>query len=495
MRVPPGVRHAAPPRPSAPARALAPIRGEFARQLMRIAVPITLQNLVFSSKSIVDAVMLGSQDPLDVAAVGIATKASFVVTIFLIGLSTGAAQIGAQVWGTASSSRGPRLQQTVWLAWAATAVFATVAFVAFFFFPEAVMSTGTAAPDVVERGAEFLRITSFTYLLFAYTSAVAVGLRVMHQPSISMVYALIGVALNVAANAVLIFGLFGAPALGVAGAAYGTLISAVVETALLALHLRVAGHLLARFPREVLRRIARTDVVLLLRLSLPAALNSTLWALGVFVFYALVSGVGVDAATAMAVLSPVDSFALAFAIGLANAVAVLVGGTLGGSRMEEAYRQARALIAVGLAVGVLTCLVALALRSPVMALFPTLSPDAVDLTTTLYVLMSIGFVLKSVGMVMVMGVLRAGGEARFCLLLDVFVQWVLLIPLALLLRIGFGVDPVYLYALMLVEEAVRITIAARRIRSRRWLRNLVGAEPATSPVEPAASSVEPVETR
>lgn len=451
---------------------------------MRIAVPITLQNLVFSSKSIVDAVMLGSQDPLDVAAVGIATKASFVVTIFLIGLSTGAAQIGAQVWGSTSADRGARLQQTVWLAWMASAVFAFIAFIAFCFFPEAVMATGTSSPAIIERGAEFLRITSFTYLLFTYTSAVAVGLRVMHQPTISMIYALIGVVLNVAANAVLIFGLLGAPAMGVAGAAYGTLISAVVETALLALHLRLTGHLLTRFPRAVVRRIQRSELSLLLQLSLPAALNSTLWALGVFVFYAIVSGVSVESATAMAVLSPVDSFALAFAIGLSNAVAVLVGGTLGGFRMDEAYRQARALIAVGLGVGVLTCLVALAVKSPVMWLFPNLSTDALDLTTTLYLLMSLGFVLKSVGMVMVMGVLRAGGEAKFCLLLDVFAQWVLLIPLALLLRFMFGVEPVYLYGLMLVEEAVRITIAARRVRSRKWLRNLVDAEPLETTVEP-----------
>ncbi|GII98949.1 putative MATE family efflux protein [Sediminihabitans luteus] len=449
------------------------VRGDFARRLLLIALPITLQTIVFSSKGIVDAVMLGSQDGADVAAIGIASRATFVVTIFLIGLSTGAAQIGAQVWGSGAAGRETRLRQTVWLGWAASAVFGLVAFVAFFAFGEQVIGTSTSSPVVIERGAEFLKIVSFTFLLFPYTSSLAAGLRVMHQPTISMIYALVGVGLNVALNAVLIFGLLGAPAMGITGAAIGTLVSAVVETGLLWLHLRVRRHVLAAFPRAELRAVRRPEVGLLLRLSVPAALNSTLWALGVFVFYAIVGGASVESVTALAVLSPVESLSLAFTLGLANAAAVLVGGTLGARRPDDAYAQALGLIRVGVLVGAVTALVVWALKVPVLALFPGLSPASLDLTGTLYTLMAVSFVLKSVSMVMVLGVLRAGGEARFCLLLDVFAQWVVLLPLAAVLRFVVGVDPVWLYCLLLVEEAVRIAIAGRRIRSRKWLRSLV----------------------
>ncbi|WP_278235749.1 MATE family efflux transporter [Isoptericola sp. AK164] len=448
------------------------LRGPAGRSLLRIAVPVTLQTVVFSSKSVVDAVMLGTQTEIDVAAIGIASKATFVVSIFLIGFTIGGAQIGAQLWGGERPDRAVRLRQTVWLTWATSTVCALAAFVTFAVVPEAVIGLGTDSAAVVERGAAFLRIVSPTFLLFCYTSAVAAGLRVMLQPTISTVYAVVGVVLNVALNAVLIFGLLGAPRLGVVGAAYGTLVSAVVETGLLAVHLLTTRHVLARFPRAELGLVTRAQTVALLRLSVPAACNSTIWALGSFAFYAVIGSTGVSAAAALAILSPVESLALALTIGLANAAAVVVGSTIGSGHVEDAYRQAWALVRLGLLVGVATCVVTWAAQDAVLGMFGAITPETRALTETLFAVLVVSFVLKSVSMVMVLGVLRAGGEVRFCLLLDVGAQWVLLLPGALLLRDVVGVGPVLVFALVLVEEAVRIGVAGWRIRSRRWLNDL-----------------------
>lgn len=451
---------------------IAALRGPDGRALLRIAVPVTLQTVVFSSKSIVDAMMLGSQTEIDVAAIGIASKATFVVSIFLIGFTIGGAQIGAQLWGSGRPDRAVRLRQTIWLTWATSTLCALGAFVAFAAFPEAVVALGTDSAAVVDRGAAFLRIISPTFLLFCYTSALAAGLRVMQQPTISTVYAVIGVALNVGLNAVLIFGLLGAPRLGIVGAAYGTLVSAVVETSLLALHLVATRHVLARFPRAELGLVTRGQVAALLRLSVPAAFNSTVWALGSFAFYAVVGSMGVSAAAALAILSPVESLALAFTIGLANAAAVVVGSTIGAGRLDDATRQAWALVRLGLVVGVATCLLTWAVHGAVLGMFGEITPATRDLTESLFAVLVASFVLKSVSMVMVLGVLRAGGEVRFCLLLDAAAQWGLLLPGALLLRDVVGAGPVAVFALVLGEEAVRIAVAGWRIRSRRWLNDL-----------------------
>ncbi|PFG44860.1 putative MATE family efflux protein [Isoptericola jiangsuensis] len=449
------------------------LTGPTARQLWRIAVPVTLQTVVFSSKSIVDAAMLGSQAEVDVAAIGIAGRATFVVTIFLVGFTIGGAQVGAQVWGRRDADRERPLRQTVWLTWATASVCGLLACLAFLTVPEQVVALGTDSPTVVGRGAEFLRVVAPTFLLFCWTSSVAAGLRVMRQPGVATLWAVAGVVLNVGLNAVLIFGLLGAPALGIVGAAYGTLASAVVETAGLALHLRLRRHALSRFPRAELRAIRAPQVRRLLTLSLPAAGNSTLWALGSFAFYALVGSTGLSAAAALAVLSPVESLALAFTIGLANAAAVVVGGSIGAGDLTGAYRQARLLVAGSVVVGLGTAVLTWALKSPLLALFPELSPATRDLTGDMFDLMAAGFVLKSVGMVMVLGVLRAGGEVRFCLLLDAGAQWGLLLPVAWLLRDVAGASALVLFAVPLLEEAVRIVVAGARIRSRRWLRDLV----------------------
>ncbi|MCB7134991.1 MATE family efflux transporter [Cellulosimicrobium marinum] len=446
-----------------------------ARPLLAVALPVAAQTVFFSSKGLVDAAMLGSQGEVDVAAVGLAARAMFVATMFVVGLSVGVAQLGAQIQGGAGPDRDARLRRTVRLGWAVSLAAGAAVALLFLVFPRAVMGLGTDSPEVVDAGAEFLRLVSVPYLLLPYTTAVGAGLRVSGAAATGMVYACLGVVLNVAANAVLITGLGPVPALGITGAAYGTVLSAVVETALLALHLRWRGHVLAALGRDARAGVRRDDLAPFLRLALPAATNSTLWALGTFAFYAVVGGMSVTSATALAILSPVESLALAFSVGLANGASVLVGARLGAGEREEAYALGRTLVVVSVVTGVVTCVLVRLLKVPVLGLFPGVSPESLDLTGTLYDVMVAGFVLKSVAMTMVLGVLRSGGEARFCLLLDVTAQWVLLLPLALVLRFVLDADPVLVFALLLVEEAFRLVVAARRIRSRRWLVRLVPA--------------------
>ena len=456
-------------------RARRALAGTAVRQVLGVAVPVTAQTLFFSSKGIVDAAMLGSQSEVDVAAIGLAARAMFVASMFVVGLSVGAAQLGAQIWGGDGPGRDAALRRTVWLGWVVSTAAGVVVLVLFLAFPREVVALGTDSPEVVERGAGFLRLVSVTYVLLAYTTSISAGLRVMGRASVGMLYAGLGVLLNVGLNALLITGLWGFPALGITGAAYGTLVSACVETLLLALHLRWGRRLLGSFPRADLAGIRRDDLLALVRLAVPAAVNSTLWALGAFAFYAIVGGASVHSATALAILSPVESLSLAFSVGLANGTAVLLGARLGAGAFDEAYALARSLVLVSAVAGAVTGLVVWLLERPILGLFPGVSPESLALTGELFDVMVVGFVLKSVAMTLVMGVLRSGGEARFCLLLDVVAQWVLLLPLAALLRFVVGAEPVHVFALLLVEETFRIVVAARRVRSRRWVASLVPA--------------------
>ncbi|WP_035054331.1 MATE family efflux transporter [Andreprevotia chitinilytica] len=449
------------------------IRGDFLWRLLLITIPITLQTVVFSSKSIVDTLMLGSLSEYDIAAIGIAGKALFVVTIFLIGLSLGGAQIAAQYWGSDQSNKKQKLQQTILLTWAATTCFALLAAATFYFFPQAIVASGTNSTEVIARGSAFLQITSINFLFFAYTCSIAVGLRAMHQPSITMVYSLLGVVLNIFLNWVLIFGRFGFQPMGIAGAAYGTLISACVETILLYVHLRWKSHLLSRFPSLVAKAIRHADIKLLLKLSIPSAINSTLWALGVFVFYAILGSVSVESLAALSILAPIESFSLAFLIGLSSAASILVGGSIGANKMEEAYDRAWGLVLFSLMVGVVTCISVWLFKQNILQMFSSLTPEVRQMTGQFFDIMVVAFIVKSVAMMMVVGVLRPGGEAKFCLYLDFFSQWVLLLPLAAYLRYGLGIDPIYIYGLLLVEEAIKVVIAYRRIKSRKWLNNFV----------------------
>ncbi|WP_051710302.1 MATE family efflux transporter [Andreprevotia chitinilytica] len=449
------------------------IRGDFLLRLLQITIPITLQTVVFSSKSIIDTLMLGSLGEYDIAAIGIAGKALFVVIIFLIGLSSGGAQIAAQYWGSEQANKEQKLQQTIFLTWLATTGFALLAAGAFYFLPEVIVGSGTNSAEVIARGSAFLKITSINFLFFAYTCSIAVGLRAMHQPSITTFYSLLGVVLNIGLNWVLIFGRFGFPKMGIAGAAYGTLISAGVETLLLYAHLKWHSHPLSHFPKQVMQAIRRSDVSLLLKLSIPSAINSTLWALGVFVFYAVLGSVSVESLAALSILSPIESFSMALLIGLSSAASILLGGSIGANRMDEAYERAWGLVLFSLMIGIITCVTVWLLKAQILALFSSLTPAVMRMTGQFFDVMVIAFIVKSVAMMMVVGVLRPGGEAKFCLYLDFFAQWLLLLPLAAGLRYVLNIDPLYIYGLLLIEESIKVVIAFRRIKSRKWLNNFV----------------------
>ena len=151
----------------------------FLRRLFAIALPITLQSMMFSSRSLVDVLMLGQLGEAEIAAVGVAARATFVTTIMLLGVTTGGALLTAQYWG-AGDKVGVR--QSTSLTWMISMVFAAFTVVLFVLFPEPIMRLTTDSDEVIRLGADYLVISSVSMFAVACVASMAVGLRAMHQP-------------------------------------------------------------------------------------------------------------------------------------------------------------------------------------------------------------------------------------------------------------------------------------------------------------------------
>ncbi|HCE1796347.1 MATE family efflux transporter, partial [Vibrio sp. 378] len=154
----------------------------FLRRLFAIALPITLQSIMFSSRSLVDVLMLGQLGEAEIAAVGVAARATFVTTIMLVGVTTGGALLTAQYWG-AGDKIGVR--QSTSLTWMIAMVFAALAVCLFVFFPQPIMGLTTDSQEVIELGSSYLVISSASMFAVACVASMAVGLRAMHQPGLS----------------------------------------------------------------------------------------------------------------------------------------------------------------------------------------------------------------------------------------------------------------------------------------------------------------------
>ncbi len=154
----------------------------FLRRLFAIALPITLQSMMFSSRSLVDVLMLGQLGEAEIAAVGVAARATFVTTIMLLGVTTGGALLTAQYWG-AGDKVGVR--QSTSLTWIISMVFAALTVALFVLFPSPIMGLTTDSAEVISLGADYLVISSVSMFAVACVASMAVGLRAMHQPGLS----------------------------------------------------------------------------------------------------------------------------------------------------------------------------------------------------------------------------------------------------------------------------------------------------------------------
>lgn len=446
-------------------------RGDFVRRLIAIALPITLQSIMFSSRGLVDVLMLGQLGEADIAAVGVASRAMFVTTIMLVGVTTGGALLTAQYWG-AGDKQGVR--ESTALTWLVAMFFALLTVLFFVSFPTHVMSVTTDSTEVINLGVEYIVITSLSMFAVACVSSMAVGLRAMHRPGLSTFFSGIGILSNVFLNWVLIFGKLGFPAMGIKGAAIATVLSGAIEVATLYGYLYYRKHLLAFKWCDIKAAAAVDKVVRFLKLSLPTTFNFLAWAGGLFAYHAIMGQSGVQGLAALSVMTPVESISLSLLIGLSNAAAVLVGNQLGAKNNEAVYYQALGLTFICFCTSIVVAIALYFVQAPILNSFSALTEETRALSEKFILILSVGIVLRSVPMTVIVGVLRAGGDVKFCLYQDVIAQWVIGIPLAAIAAIYFNVAPEWLYLMFLTEEAIKWGGSLYRMKSKKWVKNLIG---------------------
>ncbi|EKO5121431.1 MATE family efflux transporter [Vibrio fluvialis] len=445
-------------------------KGDFLRRLVAIALPISLQSIMFSSRGLVDVLMLGQLGEAEIAAVGVAARATFVTTIMLVGVTTGGALLTAQYWG-AANKQGVR--ESTALTWLVSMFFAMFTVALFLFFPTQIMGLTTDSARVNELGTEYLVITSFSMFAVACVSSMAVGLRAMHKPGISTFFSGIGILSNVFLNWILIFGKFGFPAMGIQGAAIATLLSGFIEVVTLYGYLYGKHHLLAFHLGDIRAVLVWHTIARFLKLSLPTTFNFLSWAGGLFAYHAIMGQTGVQGLAALSVMTPVESISLSLLIGMSNAAAVLVGNQLGAKNYDAVYYQAIGITILSFVVGILVAMLLFVIQIPILNSFSALTVETRELAEKFIMILSLGIVLRSIPMTVIVGVLRAGGDVKFCLGQDMIAQWLIGIPLAAFAAIYLNVKPEWIYLLFLTEEVVKWFGSSWRMKSKKWMRNLI----------------------
>lgn len=434
---------------------------------LSIAIPIGLQNLLTYGVNLMDSIMVGSLSEVELSAVTVATQPFYLFMTFMMGVTSGAGVLIAQYWGKNDKNTISKVFGIVIQISLITGLFITAIVL---FFPRQVMSLYTPEEQVIEYGVQYLRVVVFSYLPFAFTNGYIACVRNVERVKIAVVTYSVSFAVNVFFNYAFIFGKFGAPAMGVAGAGVGTVVARYTE---LAIVLFYALKMETRVKLEW-QTILHSEKWLLgdyIKLAVPVVINEMLWAVGTSVHNAILGRMedSVTALTTVSIVTTAYQVATVFIYGAASATLVLVGKQIGEKNFDEARQTAKKLVMACIGIAVITATVFLLSKNGFMS-FYTISPETHEaLNNTMFVAAAM-ILIFSINMACIVGVFRGGGDTKFAMYLDIFSVWCVAIPLGMVGAFAWKLPIPAVYFLLRFDEVVKAFLCFFHFRSGKWLK-------------------------
>lgn len=439
----------------------------FYRDLIRIALPIALTNLVISAVNIVDTIMVGRLGATELAAVGLGNQVFFLLILILFGVCSGAGVFIAQFWGKQDIA-GIRKTTglSLLLALSVALVFALLAGL----IPSTILAWYSKDTGLVTVGTPYLRTVAFSYPLAAVSFCFSLSLRGVERVRLPLVATCISLSVNVVLNYLLIFGHFGFPALGVRGAAIATIVSRAIEAAITV----VGAYALKTAPAGSLKELLAWRGVFAsryARIAAPVVINEFAWALGITIYNLVFARINTNAIAAFNVVSTVSQLAMVLFLGTANAAAVMLGKCIGEGDRPRAFKWARRFSLLAPLVG----LGMSALLIPARWLLPLLfsiNDAAMHQVLMMTLVLAFVFPFKVFNLHFIVGICRAGGDTRFGAFFDIFGVWGLGVPLAFLGAFAFKLQPWQVFVLVNLEEVAKLFLGLARLKSRKWLNDV-----------------------
>lgn len=441
---------------------------EYFQQIFKIALPISLQNLVTSSLNMASVVMIGQMGDVPVAAVGLANQVFFLLNLVLFGIGSGTAIFTAQLWGKRDVEN---IRKVMGLSIRLSVGAAFFFFLIAQFIPEQILAIYSTDVRVTSLGADYLRIFSWSFLFFAVTFCYVFVLRSTGNVKLPVYISVFSLVLNAILTYGLVFGKLALPMLGVNGAAIAILVARGVECGILLIVTYSNKASPAAATLKELRFFDWGFTWRIMRPVLPVALNEIFWSFGITTYNIIYARMGTEALAAINIFSTIDQMAFIFFIGLGNATAVVVGNKIGAGEPETAYRYAGRSVALTMGLGVLVGGLVLLLRNPVLSLY-NVSPTVLINAYNILSIAALAVWLRASNMIIIVGILRSGGDTIYSLILDGLVIWIVGVPLAALGAFYFNFPIQFVYLMVLSEELTKFIAGLWRYFTRRWIHDL-----------------------
>ena len=434
------------------------------KEIVRLALPIALQQFMTALVGACDAIMLGKLSQDAMSAVSLATQVTFVFNLFMFAFMAGENMFVAQYYGKGDYTG---ISQVFSLVTKICGCIAVVFLAGTLFFPEQLMRILTNEETLIVLGSEYLRVIGISYVFSGIAQIFLAIMKNCGAVNMSTLINGVMVILNIALNAVFIFGLSGFPKMGIKGAALATVLATVVQ------FLWSVGYVLCRI-RAVKFSLRSCEKKLFGRFwqkTVPLLINNLAWGIGFSMYSVIMGHLGTDAVAANGIANISKNLVVCFCLGLGNAGSIIVGNRLGADRLQEAKEVGETLTKTAIIAGIVSGLVLIAL-SPFITKMIDLTPTARGYLQKMLLISSYYIAGKSVNCMTIGGIFAAGGDSKFGMLCDSVTLWCIIVPLGCICAFILKLPVMVVYFVLNLDEIIKLPVVYKHYKKYKWIKNL-----------------------
>lgn len=441
-------------------------KDDFYRQMFKLAIPIIIQNLLSAAVNSSDVIMLNYVGQSAISAVSLAANYSNILFMVYYGLGTGASLLCAQYFGKKNMQA---IHAVEGIALRFSLAISVLVALAAFTMPQRMLLLFTSDQELIAIGSSYIRIMGITYLCWGVTEIYLAILRSIGRVTISMTLNMLAFGLNILLNAMFIFGLFGAPKLGVTGVAIATASSRLIQL--------VACVIVSLLSKDVKLNPAymfiRSKTLLndFIHLSLPAFGNDLSWSVAFSMYSVILGHLGTEAVAANSLVTVVRNVGSVFCFAIASAGTILLGRVMGQEELEKSKSYASRMLKMTVVAGAVGGVIVLAV-TPFVLRFASLNDTAMHYLKYMLLINSYYIMGSAVNTALIAGVFRAGGDTKFGLICDTIDMWVYAVPLGFFAAFVLKLPVLWVYFLLCTDEFVKWPWVIRHYRKREWAKNI-----------------------
>ena len=439
----------------------------FYRNFLKLCSMLVLQNVVTLSVNLADNIMLGAFSETALSGVTTVNQVQFVFQQLIMALGDGLVIFGSQYWGKKETKPVRKIS-----AWAmCTGIFiALILFILASFFPRQLLGLFTTDQTIIEAGLSYLAIIRFTYFFFVVTQILLATLRCVEIAGIAFGLSVMTLIINCSINWILIYGHFGAPRMGAAGAAVGTLTARIAEICVLITYIskkqswigiRIQDYLQVdwKFGRKYYKVVC------------PLLVIQGLWGVNTALQTAILGHMTAAAIAANSAASNLFLMVKSAAVGAASAASVTMGKTIGSGDLKLAKLYSKKLQKLFVVMGIICGVLLFFIRIPVLSLYQ-LSPETREMANTFLMILSVVMVGMSYQMPTNGGIIRGSGSIAYSMKVDLISTWAIVIPLSMFMAFVIKASPAIVVCCLNADQIFKCVPAFLKCHYGHWIKTM-----------------------